>query len=196
MASRKLFCKPGKPLFISLLVGFVQLCLIAPAYAESNQRKQIHRKAAFIFQMAKFVNWSVDEREPLTFCFFKEPKAYNVTVVLSALEAQGKLKAQGHKVNIAVKPQEHINLLATYKDCSLIYFTPQSGRKIPSDLLKALGRVKLTIGSDMAFIANGGLSALVPDKGKLRLYINRANYEESLLKIRSRLLSLARFHPK
>ncbi len=180
-----------------LWLVMVLLLLCSPwAKAEQNMRKTMRVKAAFIYQMSKFVNWTSDERNPLVFCLFDDPRPYNVNVVLSALEKQGKLNSQGHPVKTRLIGTEQMHDPGQYDDCSLVYFNNDIDQKLRPAMYIALGKTILTIGANKGFVEQGGMTALVYEKGKHKLYINRDSYESSLVKIRSRLLSLAKFYPK
>lgn len=182
-----------------LLVWLVCAACLLPldqANAQTSQKTHMRYRAAFIYQVAKFVNWSIPKEAPLTFCFFKNTNQHNVIEVLSSLQRSGKLKVQGHEVKLTVMDSDKTDSFDHYQSCSLIYFDHDSAPDLPEALLVKLSKTKLTIGSKIEFITNGGLSALVPKKGKLKLYVNRASYQFSSVRIRSRLLALARFYPE
>lgn len=195
VVSVQFLSRPLKRLFSLLLLP---LLLINPAQAAEtdDMRKTMRIRAAFIYQMSKFVNWSLEDSQPLHFCLFPDPRPYNVITVLTSLERQGKLVSQGRPVKTHMIERDHIDQIEQYDKCSLIYFNNDIDRQIPPALYKTLGKTKLTIGANKEFIENGGMTALVYAQGKHKLFIHRDNYEASLVKIRSRLLSLAKFYPK
>lgn len=181
---------------VVVVVGLILLLFVQTAFAEGNIRKQMRVRAAFIFQMSKFINWPLDKSEPLVFCLFEDKRAYSELVVLRNLEAQGKLASQGHKVKTKVIVSDKAKDIEQYNNCSLIYFNHDADTRVSTAMITMLGKTKLIIGSNKKFVENGGLAALVYEKGKHKLYIHRKHYEASYLKIRSRLLSLAKFYPQ
>ncbi|MFT4924466.1 MAG: hypothetical protein ACI8WB_000544 [Phenylobacterium sp.] len=164
--------------------------------AKTNQQTKTRYRAAFIFQMAKYVHWSIPKNAPLTFCFFPTSQKHSIITVLSELKASGKLKVQDRQVNIKTIAEDKVDIIEHYQDCSLIYFDHKTSPQLPPALITKLSKTKLTIGSKTAFMNSGGLSALILKKGKLKLYINRASYKTTAVRIRSRLLALVRFHPE
>jgi len=176
-------------------VTLVLLAIPLESYGQKNQRKQTQIKAAFIFKMAKFVHWPFKHDQPITFCAFNNTQKFNVFTVLDNIKSQGKLNIQNTQVTLHVLEGKYDDL-AIYQNCSLVYFDKKIESKIPSAVLKALSMRKLIIGNTKAFVEKGGLSALVAERGKSKLYINRLTYQQSKVKIRSRLMSLARMYPK
>ena len=114
---------------------------------------------------------------------------------LSKLQTQGKLNIDNRQIQLKQLNEEYKNI-EQYQHCNLIYFIPRLENKIPTAILKQLGEKKLLIGNSKAFLAKGGLSALIVEQGKNRLYINRQQYQKSRVKIRSRLMKLARMYPQ
>jgi hypothetical protein len=196
------FAKPNLKILAIIACLFFNLIIatnrpfISVVHAKTSHQSQTQIRAAFIYQMAKFVNWSIPAQSPLTFCFFDSDQEHTVTNVLGSLQKSGKLKVQKRSVIIKVMDKDKLQLLSHYQTCSLIYFDHHFSPKLPEELLTQLSKTKLTIGSELAFLGNGGLSALVERKGKLKLYVNRSVYDVGSVVIRSRLLSLARFYPQ
>ena len=177
---------------------FICLALIVcatNAHANKNQRKQVRIKAAFIFQMAKFVNWQYNDNAHLTFCFHQDNRSFDVYGALKQLQTQGKLTLGNRQIQLTILNEDYKDI-EQYQQCDLIYFIPRLDSKIPIAILKQLGQKKLIIGNSKAFLAKGGLSALIVEQGKNKLYINRVQYQQSEVKIRSRLMKLARMYPK
>lgn len=181
---------------LSWIFGLSLMFLCDSVFAEANVRKQMRVRAAFIFQMSKFVNWPMEKSESLVFCLFPDERPYNVNIVLATLEKQGKLISQGYNVQTRLIDINQRDDASHYESCSLVYFNNNSDQQLATSTIKAIGRNRLVIGSNVAFLDRGGMTALVYEKGKHKLYIHRDNYESSLVKIRSRLLSLAKFYPK
>lgn len=175
--------------FICLLV----LLMVFEANANKNQRKQVRIKAAFIFQMSKFVNWEYNAQTTLNFCFHNDKRNAHVYGALKDLQSQGKLIIGNRQIELLTLPDDYKDI-QHYHHCSLVYFIPRIETKVPSAILEQLGKNKLVIGNSKTFLAKGGLSALIIESGKNKLYINYKQYEQSDIKISSRLMSLARMY--
>lgn len=163
------------------------------ANANNNQRKQVNIKAAFIFQMSKFINWEYNNQTSLNFCFHKDKRNSHVYGALRELQSQGKLIIDNRQIELLILPDDYKDI-QHYQNCSLVYFIPRIETKIPRAILEKLGKHKLVIGNSKTFLAKGGLTALIIESGKNKLYINAKQYEQSNIKIRSRLMSLARMY--
>lgn len=197
--AKQLFLPPPKWRTSNLIISLVIILttsLFFQSKAQTSLKIQIQVKAALIFQIAKFVDWSVSHQTSMKFCFFSSDQKHTVSKALSTFEIQGELFVQGHQVIIEMLDSKKIATLNRYKRCSLIYFDHNSEPTLPAELITQLSKTVLTIGDQKTFMLNGGLSALLPEKGKFKLYINRSSYENSNIKIQSRLLKLARFFPK
>lgn len=180
---------------ILILIPIVLLTISCDAKAQKNLRKQTRIKAAFIFQMAKFITWPMPPDQPVVFCTFQNNRKFNIVSVLQTLKNQGKLTLSSRRIELQLL-KGNVEDSTLYKPCTVIYFHNKIEQKIPAALLLTLSRKKLLVGNSIAFLEKGGLAALVPEDGKNRLYINRLTYEQSEIKIRSRLMALARMHPK
>ncbi len=186
-------------LLISMVLFFV-LTFSYYSWASNSLETQIQIRAAYIYKMAKFINWSIHPQVPLTFCFLNDGSAdkqsYSVTKVLSALETAGKLKLQQRDINIKIIDHDKASQLPEYRLCSLVYFAQGYEPQLTKTQMQQLSKTKLTIGSNTEFMRQGGLCTLILEKDRLKLYINRSAYDDSKVRIRSRLLALARFYPK
>lgn len=178
---------------INYFICIALLFVACQSHASKNQRKQVRIKAAFIFQMAKFVNWDLDTAEPLNFCFHQDNRNFHVYGALRDLQSKGKLIIANRQIELHILSDKYKNQ-QQYQKCSLVYFNPRTETKTPTAILQQLGKHKLIIGNSKAFLAKGGLTALIIEDGKNKLYINAKQFNRSDVKISSRLMSLARMY--
>lgn len=178
---------------INYFICIALMFMACDSQASKNQRKQVRIKAAFIFQMAKFVTWPSNSTEPLNFCFHQDNRSFHVFGALRDLQSAGKLVIGNRQIELITLSDDYKNI-QQYQPCSIVYFIPRVETKIPTTILQALGKNKLIIGNSKTFLAKGGLTALIIESGKNKLYINAKQFKYSHVKIRSRLMSLARMY--
>lgn len=156
-----------------------------PASATEPNSREYLLKAAFIFNIAKFVEWppgSFDnEKAPLVFYVLgKDPFGYTISTIEGKI-VQGRI--------LVVKRTEKLDDL---RACQMVFVSSSEMNRLPQvfQLLKD-ARV-LTIGDMPNFAQNGGMINLVTAENKISMEINVAEAEKAKLQISSKLLKLAR----
>lgn len=163
-----------------LLAGFAA-CSAGQA-AEQSLEYQV--KAAFLLNFTKFVDWPpssfADSDSPMGICILgKDPfgRALDETV-------------QGEAVNARRLTIQRLSQLPVPKSCQVVFIG--SSEKDVSKTLSGLGRGVLTVGEGEKFVREGGMIAFVIENRHVRFDINQTAAANAVLKLSSKLLSVAR----
>lgn len=144
-------------------------------------------RAAYLFQLANFVDFGISREQQIQFCFVGE------------IANPGKiLKAQHEKLskrlNYQVVELAEQDLGLAVLDCHFIYFTTAQSELMPKLLPDTLKR-KITVGENLDFLENLGAIALIPQQKKVKIYANKQTVTNSEYKLSSQLLDIAIFYP-
>ncbi|MCC7154538.1 MAG: YfiR family protein [Bryobacterales bacterium] len=146
----------------------------------SGQPSEHEVKAAFVLNFIRFVNWPSTQRE-LIVC---QPEESELG------QAAGKMMA--NKL-VSGRP---VKLLTATLDslpaCSVLLIGGDHTRKLTQALAAVDGKPVLTVGESSAFLAGGGMLALLVEDRRVVFEANVAAIRRSGLDISSNLLQLAR----
>jgi len=180
------------------------MAAIAPrARADSTSSREYQVKAAFLYNFIQFVDWPeeklADSNEPIAigivgkdpfgdaFEPIKDKKVKGRDVVIKRFKSFEKLEKSTEK-NESQSDQE----IETLTKCHLLFICP-SERK---NLKKIINTVKdcdvLTVSEMKGFLEAGGIINWFVEEKKLRFEINITAAERAKLRIRSKLLRLAK----
>lgn len=165
-----------------LRVGLLaSLCTLwAPAALAGDLEQRV--KAAFLYNVAKFVDWPADPDGRLDVCLYGDTQFAELVA--------GEL---GDK-RVAGRPVA-VHALATLpagRDCQMLYHGVYAdGARAAAGLRALAGQPVLTIGEASDFLRQGGIMRLKRVEGKLRFEVKLAAVENSGLAISSKLLRLA-----
>ena len=198
-----MFYKNFNFISLTLLVFVVATVPIAQALPETDREDRI--KAAFLYNFINFVDWPEekmpDNDEPViigiignkdfikAFDPIKDKQIRGKNIVIKYFKGLNGLKKSGGKNNFKQK-----QTIESLKKCHIMLFctcgsTPIDNSAAIIDVLK--GSPVLTVGEQAGFLENGGnINFLV--KKKVRFEINLASAKHNNLKIRSKLLKLAK----
>jgi len=183
--------------------------LVAPivpkARAESTSSREYQIKAAFLYNFIKFVDWPeekmADSNEPITIGiigsedFIKafEPiihkKVKNRSISIKYFKGYEKLERTQED------DRQWNQKMEALKTCHVLMFCSCDSVRIKdlSQIIKALkGSPVLTVGETDGFLEFGGIINFLMEDKKVRFEINNAAAKEAKLKIRSKLLRLAK----
>jgi hypothetical protein len=163
----------------------VVLALLITVFATTAQVNEYQVKAAFLFNLARFVEWppltAAASREPFGICILgKNPFG-------STLDEAVQGKTIGGRV-IAVRL---ISGVQRADGCQILFVTSAEARRFKPVAYVLKGKGVLTVGEVPGFIGDGGIVNLSVDGGRLRFEINPGAAEEQQIRISSKLLSLA-----
>ncbi len=152
--------------------------------ADESQEDQL--KAAYLFNFAKFVEWSPGRFEtdesPIEFGVIGDRDFHEVL----------KSVVDGRSVGGRAIQVNSYRILGGAEDCHLLFLGQEHPEMVPEmvDFLRGAG--VLTVGEMEGFAVDGGMINFYLDGNKVRFEINEDAAREGGVKISSRLLKLAR----
>lgn len=155
-------------------------CVVTAAWADdSSARRADQLKAGYVFNFAKFVEWSpTAETTPLNVCFFGAPRIYDAFLTGIDKKRVGARSLSARQILTAEEAES----------CDVLYVDAQALHD-ERELLKT-PRL-LTVSDAKAFGRNGGMIELFTDSNRLRFNVNVGNAHRAGLRISSSLLELA-----
>lgn len=127
-----------------------------------------------------------DNQQKITFCFIEDaPYTYYNLFLDKGITTLRGLEIQAHKLD---SEQE-----LTGKDCQLAFFSEGKESDSLFDSLRAINSRVVTIGESRGFVSRGGIVGLVEMQSRVRVLINRREYNRTPTKFSSLLLRHARF---
>lgn len=160
-----------------LLCAVLLLQVLPPAHAASAE---YDLKAAFIYQISKFVDWPAAAAPPRLCVLGGNPFG-------AALEP-----LRGKPVNERKLEVTLLDMGADIRECSMLFIAPPAERHLERIAAISRGAGILTIGDTDGFAKRGAMVNFYLDNGKVRFEINLDVARQGGLKISSKLLSLAR----
>jgi len=175
---------------MAVLALSVLICLTlafwaaVPGAAFQEPPSEYGVKAAFLLNFTKFVDWPADSFEkpdsPITICILGDDP-FGRTLD-SMLEGES---VNGHKLAM-----QRIQKAPARRSCQVLFIS--AIEKSRSKVLKDVGPGVLSVGEYEGFLADGGIMNFVIDNRRVRFDINLAAAERALLRVSSKLLSVAR----
>lgn len=155
-------------------------CAVPAAWAdEASALRADQLKAGYVFNFAKFVEWSpTAATEPLTVCFL------GAAGVHDAFAMDIRNKRAGTRPMAA----RRIETLDEVPSCDVLYVDAQALND-EGDAPTTPGL--LTVSDAKAFVRRGGVIELFTDSNRLRFNVNVGNAQRAGLRISSNLLQLA-----
>ena len=194
-----------------IFVVAVLALLVAPmapqAHADSAQSREYKIKAAFLYNFIKFVDWPkekmADSNEPITigvigtdpfghaFGPIKDKKVKGRKVVIRRFKGFKEQGSSDKKDKSELK-----RTIESLRKCHLLFICSSEKEKLREIINLVKDDSVLTVGDMEGFLESGGIiNFLMVDK-KVRFEINNTAAKQAKLKIRSKLLRLAkRFIP-
>ncbi len=168
-------------LFIVVVI-FTILSSSQRILAQDSRSAEYQVKAAFIYNFAKFVEWSDESNDHvLTLCILGEGSFYAAIDTIKDKFIRGK--------RLYVKRVKSIQDL---KDCNILFITSSEKHNL-SHLIDALdGSNILTVGDTEGFAEQGVIINLYIENNRVRFKVNIEAAKRANLKISSRLLKLAK----
>lgn len=173
------------------IIGIALLLIIsAQGFAQGLVNKESQVKAAYIYNITKFVNWPKakpdadakslpDSEKRLTICYLGGSSVRQSLQPLTSLRAQGRaliLKALSPPVDLSA--------------CQLVYVTG-SKEDVSRVLDASQDKSCLTVGDSDSFTELGGMIGFTRVKDTIRLKINVTKAKEVGLEISANLLEVA-----
>lgn len=159
------------------LCGMMLLLALTPAHAGPSEYEI---KAAFIYQIAKFVDWPASN-VPLRLC------VVGGNPFGAALNTIRGKPVNERKLEVAL-----LDTGADTRECAMLFIAASAERHLERIAAISRGAGILTIGDTEGFAKRGAMVNFFLDNGKVRFEINLDAARQGGLQISSKLLSLAR----
>ena len=160
--------------------ALVALLCIIPAELLHAQQDEYAVRAAYVFNLTKYVTWP-RKRDRLVVGVFGEG---SIGPVLSQV-LEGKM-SDGKTIYVTLHPSE-----SELRDCDILYVTKPSAAELRTVLKRAAGQPVLTVGETDGFTRAGGMVGLVRSGDQMQIQVNLASLKAAQLQMSSRLLRLA-----
>ena len=156
-----------------------------PAVPFGQAIEEYQLKAAFIFNIAKFVEWPADA--------FQNPKDPIVVCILGASPFGDALEkaASGKTIDdrrFAIRPVSDMRQAGS---CHILFVSSSERKRFRSILGEIASSGILTVGDIESFATEGGVVNLKLDGDKIRIRINVQAAGRERIRISSKLLSLS-----
>ena len=189
------------------LMFLALVLIVAPtapkARAESTTSREYQIKAAFLYNFIKFVDWpeekTTNSNKPIIIGIIGEDPFEDAFEPIKNKQVKGRNVAikrfksleEPKKNSKKDKPELHTEIDAIRK-CHLLFIC-SSEKKNLAKITEALkGSYVLTVGETADFLESGGIINFIMEQKKVRFEINATTAKQAKLKIRSKLLRLAK----
>ena len=170
---------------------FKKACIIAltvSSFAAANAQVDITReykiKAAYVYNLIKFVDWPdkllADSTAPINICVYK------INPFSNYLDRLTKKKAKGRPIGVIYVD----NSLETV-NCHVMFVSP-ANKDLTDLFAQSKNKPILMIGEGSVFLDQGGIIGLIIDNNSIQLEINLTQAKKVGLDINGNLLELAK----
>jgi len=175
---------PGPGMLLALGVWLLS-CGALPGQTHSAEAQEYQVKAAFLYNFAKFVDWSGEpggSGAPLVIAVFgRDPFGSSLEQTVWGKTVNGR--------PLLIRRTSRVEELFP---CHILFISSSEKRRL-GEILQALGRASVLTVSDMEeFLQLGGIVRFLVEDNKVRFGINLEAARRTGLKISSKLLSLAK----
>lgn len=166
-------------LFVVLVVQI--LCCSASAWAEKPHSSESQVKAAFVFNVARYVSWPLSGNDPFVIGVLGRGALDGAFQDLKGKSIHGRA--------LEIRKSDDLDDLL---NCQIIFILPSKRKNISRILLQLQDYAVLTVSDMEGFTQTGGMVHLIREDERIRFKINLASAQRSGLKISSQLLKLAK----
>lgn len=166
-----------------LLCGALLLLTLAPAHAAPSEYEL---KAAFIYQIARFVEW------PVSNATVNAGASLRLCVLGGNPFGPSLDTIRGKPVNERKMEVSLLDMSADTGECDMLFVAAPAEKNLERIIALSRGSSMLIIGDTQGFAQRGVMVNFFPEDGKIRFEINSAASRRAGLKISSQLLKLAR----
>ena len=154
--------------------------LTTPVPAQRSLQDERAVKAAFVFNLTKYVEWPNPASE-LLIGYVGDPLMGETLQKL----LEGKT-SDSRIIHVLIAPSDQ-----DLTRCALLYIAEPSSRKLHALLERVRDRNTLTVGDSGSFAKEGGMVGLVRNGDQVQIQVNLQAAQAAQLKISSRLLNLS-----
>ncbi len=167
-------------LTLAIFLSIGQVC-----GADQQSPLEYKVKAAYLYNFIKFVEWPADMLKksdaPIVVCLFgKDPFGNHLDQLITRT-------AQGHHLTV-----KHIRNQDEIDGCHILFISDSERKHLAELLVESRKHSVLTVGEGPEFALQGGIIGFIVKDGKVRLEINRKAAHLANLKIRAKLLEVAK----
>ena len=167
------------------------------ATAESETSREYQIKAAFLFNFFKFVDWpeekTVDSNEPFTIGVIGTDPFGKSLEPIKEKEVKGRKVVIKQIKNLKEKESsKNKDAIEALRKCHLLFICSSEKENLLTIIEALKDASVLTVGETSGFLESGGIINFVMEDKKVRFEINNFAAKQANLKIRSKLLRLAR----
>ena len=162
------------------LLGLWLAALGLPRCTPAQVLDQRALKAAYVFNLTKYVEWPQPSRELLVGFVGDGPMGESLEKLLSGKASESR------QIRVLLSPKDE-----ALEKCEILYVAYASSKRTQEILQQLRGKGVLTIGDSDSFTADGGMIGLVKHEQQIQIQVNLQAAQQSGLKISSRVLGLA-----
>lgn len=190
-------------IFIVLALALFVVPIAAQAREQSAQSREYQVKVAFLYNFIKFVDWPKekigDSNEPIiigvigespfgkAFEPIKNKKVKGKRIVIKQFRSFEELKKSSGK-----DKAELARKIEALRKCHLLFICSSEKKNLKEIINSVRDHNVLTVGDMEGFLESGGIINFLMEEKKVRFEINVAAAGQAGLKIRSKLLRLAK----
>ena len=164
----------------ALLAGLAAALILLPAHAQEGLRDERAVRAAYVFNLIKYVEWPSQGRE-LTIALIGDAETGGV--MASMLDGR---TSNGKNIHVVLSPSDE-----ALENCGVLYIAASRPEDIRYALERMKGRSVLTVGETDGFVRGGGMVALINTGDHIRIEVNLDAVQRAGIRISSRVLNLA-----
>jgi hypothetical protein len=163
-----------------LLGAILMAVSIAPAIRVSAQQDERAVRAAYVFNLTKYVTWP-DKHDKLSVGVIDQGGMG--PVLKSVLDNKS---SDGRPITVVMHSAD-----APLNECDVLYVSGVQAPTLKSIIERTKGRPVLTVGDNDRFVRSGGMIALVRSGDEVQIEINLSALRSRHMDVSSRLLSIA-----
>ena len=169
---------------ILLAIGIITFLIQGSAQAQSEWELKL--KAAFLFNIAKFVEWPAkafpSDGPPFKLCIFgKDPFS---SLIDDAFEGRS---VKGRSIRV-----ERPGSIQGSKGCHLFFISTSEGSKVSRMLERLHSNNALTVSEIDGFARSGGIIEFYKKENNLKIEVNQKVAKQASLKVSSKLLRIGK----
>jgi hypothetical protein len=168
----------GLPLALPMLLAAP---LANPATAPADEYAV---KAAFLYNFTRFVEWPES-------AFAGDPGVFRLCVFGSDPFGERLAAIQRRTVGRRPIAVERPDAASRLPSCQIAYLGRGAGADVAAAATGSASSTTLTVSSDPTFVREGGMFALVTERGRVRLHANLDSVQRSSLQVSAKLLEVA-----
>jgi len=155
-----------------------------PGAAFSQERDERAVKAAFVYNLTKYVEWPQASAEMRIGYVGERVTGETLKKMLDGKSSGPRL------IRVVVGPSEK-----ELEQCQIVYVAEHSTKNIRAVLEHVHGKSVLTVGDSELFVREGGIIGLVTVGEQVQIRVSLEGAQQAQLKISSRLLNIATLIP-